>query len=42
MKKRKPDLLMILMFVLGMGVVVSGYTLGQADPEKVASQFTIR
>ena len=40
--KKKPDLLIVLMFVLGMGVVVSGYTLNEPDPEMVASQFTIR
>ena len=40
--KKKPDLLLVLMFVLGMGVVVSGYTLDEPDPEIVASQFTIR
>jgi len=40
--KKKPDLLIVLMFVLGMGVVVSGYTLDEPDPEMVASQFTIR
>ncbi len=40
--KKKPDVLVVLMFVLGMGVVVSGYTLDEPDPEMVASQFTIR
>jgi len=40
--KKKPDFLVVLMFILGMGVVVSGYTLGETDPEMVASQFTIR
>jgi len=40
--KKKPDLLVVLMFIVGMGVVVSGYTLDQPDPEMVASQFSIR
>ncbi len=40
--KKKPDLLIVLMFILGMGVVVSGYTLDEPDPEMVANQFTIR
>jgi hypothetical protein len=40
--KRKPDLLLVLMFVLGLGVVVSGYTFEDPDPELVASQFNIR
>ena len=40
--KKKPDLLLVLMFVLGLGVVATGYTSGEPDPEMVASQFNIR
>lgn len=40
--KKKPDLLLVLMFVLGIGMVASGYTFDNPDPELVASQFTIR
>ncbi|MDX1693672.1 MAG: hypothetical protein R3208_07890 [Ketobacteraceae bacterium] len=40
--KKKPDLLMVLVFVFGLGVVASGYTLTEPDPEMVASQFSIR
>jgi len=40
--KKKPDFLLVLMFILGMGVVVSGYTFDEPDPEIVASQFVIR
>lgn len=40
--KKKPDLLMILVFVFGLGVVVTGYTLTEPDPELVANQFSIR
>lgn len=40
--KKKPDLLLVLMFVVGLGVVASGYTFDQPDPELVASQFNIR
>jgi hypothetical protein len=40
--KKKPDLLMVLMFVFGIGMVASGYTFDNPDPELVASQFSIR
>lgn len=40
--KKKPDLLLVLVFVFGLGVVASGYTLTEPDPEMVASQFSIR
>jgi hypothetical protein len=40
--KKKPDLLLVLMLVLGLGVLASSYTQGEPDPEMVASQFTIR
>ena len=40
--KKKPDLLVVLMLVLGLGVLASSYTQGQQDPEMVASQFSIR
>lgn len=40
--KKKPDLLVVLVMVLGLGVVASSYTQGQPDPEVVASQFSIR
>ena len=40
--KKKPDLFFVLTFVLGMSVVVSGYTLYEPNPEMVASQVIIR
>ena len=40
--KKKPDLLVVLVLVLGFGVLASSYTQGQPDPEVVASQFSIR
>lgn len=40
--KKKPDMLMILALILGLGIIASGYTADQPDPEKVASQFIIR
>ncbi|MGB3621166.1 MAG: hypothetical protein WBA20_07460 [Ketobacter sp.] len=40
--KKKPDLLVVLMLVLGLGVLASSYTQGQPDPEVVAKQFSIR
>lgn len=40
--KRKPDLLLVLMLVLGLGVLASTYTQGEPDPEMVAAQFSIR
>lgn len=40
--KKKPDVLVILAFILGLGIIASGYTADQPDPEKVASQFIIR
>jgi hypothetical protein len=40
--KKKPDLLLVLMLVLGLGVLASTYTQGEPDPEMVASQFSIR
>ena len=40
--KKKPDMLVILAFVLGVGIIASGYTADQPDPEEVASQFIIR
>ncbi len=40
--KKKPDLLVVLVLVLGLGVLASTYTQGQPDPEVVAKQFSIR
>lgn len=40
--KRKPDMLMILALILGLGIIATGYTADKPDPEKVASQFVIR
>jgi len=40
--KKKPDLLMVLVILVGFGVLTSGYTMGDPDPEAVASQFVIR
>jgi len=40
--KKKPDLLLVLVLVLGLGVLASSYTQGEPDPERVASQFSIR
>lgn len=40
--RRKPDMLVILALILGLGIIASGYTADQPDPEKVASQFIIR
>ena len=37
--KKKPDLLIILAFVFGFGVLVSSYTMGQPDPQRVAAEI---
>lgn len=40
--QKKPDLLVILALVFGLGVLVSSYTLGQNDPQAVAQEIVIR
>lgn len=40
--KSKPDLLVVLAIVLGVGIIASSYTQSQPDPEIVANQFSIR
>lgn len=40
--KKKPDLLVVLALVFGLGVLVSSYTLGQNDPQSVAQEILIR
>lgn len=39
---KKPDFLLVLVAIFGVGVLVSNYTLGGADPEVVAQQIAIR
>ena len=39
---KKPDLLLILAAVFSVGVLVSNYTMGEADPEQVAQGIVIR
>jgi len=40
--KKKPDFLIVLAAVLSLGVLLSSYTMGEADPEQVAAAITIR
>jgi len=37
--KKKPDLLLVLAFVFGFGVLISSYTMGQPDPQRVAAEI---
>jgi uncharacterized membrane protein YoaK (UPF0700 family) len=40
--RRKPDILVVLALIFAIGVVVSNYSMGGADPEALASEFAIR
>lgn len=40
--KSKPDILVVLTIVVGLGVLVSSYGVSDPDPEQVAAQFAIR
>lgn len=40
--RKKPDILLVLVLMFGMGVLVSNYTVGQTDPQEVAKPFVIR
>lgn len=40
--KRKPDIFLILVAVLTLGVLASNYTMGEQDPERVAQGIVIR
>jgi hypothetical protein len=40
--RKKPDMLVVLALILGLGIIASGYTADQPDPEQVARQFVIR
>jgi len=40
--KKKPDIMLVLAVIFGLGVLVSSYTQGEISPESVAKQYVIR
>ena len=42
MKRRKPDLLVVLALLVGLGVVVTGYTQELLDRQPAATRFLAR
>ncbi len=41
-QRRKPDLVIILAIVVGVSILVSNATVGQAHPEAVAQSYLVR